>query len=236
MGGWEMQITADVGRDYCPTNILGLCALVLLDGASPDLTAHLEVVRGAEALAREQGQVVHFMWADASCHPEFASHFGLAPDLLPAVVALAPKKGKHAVMRGGFEAASVNGFLAAVLRGRETLVDDDMNALPMAASGVDCAAVHAASLESLEEEEDFDLSDIMAEEVGDESERAALRDEAEAAAAAATLDSEEAEMAAKRRKAMEELERLNKKSQKKKKGKKGKKGKKKRKAAAKDEL
>eukprot|EP00730_Choanoeca_flexa_P019405 TRINITY_DN9478_c0_g1_i2.p1 TRINITY_DN9478_c0_g1~~TRINITY_DN9478_c0_g1_i2.p1 ORF type:complete len:509 (+),score=152.65 TRINITY_DN9478_c0_g1_i2:60-1586(+) len=223
------EVTAET-PDYCSDTKLGLCLIALLDGASPDLAAHKQMLEEVQATSQSKGRVVHFMWVDATCHPSMATGLDVQVDLLPAIVAVSPKKGKMAVMRGRFEASGIDEFLAQVLAGRLPLAP--INAMPQVDKEEDCDAIHQAALEPVVEE-DFDLADIMAEDVGDEAAASEVEAEEEAQSARASLNAQDqAEMDAKIAKAMKEMEKLNAKSKKKKRRRR----RRRRRRAAKDEL
>jgi hypothetical protein len=145
--------------EYCSSNMLGLCVIAFLDGGATDLAAQLAVLQEAQQSPSNKGRVTHFMWVDATCHPNVAEAFGASLDLLPSVVAVSPKKGKMANMLGRFERAGIDEFVGSVLHGRQPLVP--LVPLPSISESDDCAAAHAATAEP-PTDDDFDLADILA--------------------------------------------------------------------------
>lgn len=212
------EITADT-PNACESTKLGLCVVALLDG-SPDnketLEAQLEVLEQVQHLPSNKGRVLHFMWVDVRCHAAFGKVFDVLPDNAPALIAVSPKKSRFAQMIGVFDAERISGFIGGVLGGKNTL--SPLKEFPTVSAADDCAALYA-STPAAPPADEFDLSNIMGEDVGG-STRAAVEAEAEAARLASDLAAEEAERAEKARIAQAEVDRLNKKTSKKKSAKK----------------
>jgi len=232
--------TADT-PEACASGKLGLCVIGLLDGSPPnndDREQQLAILTEVQKLPSNKGRPLHFMWVDLSCHPKFGEYFGLSLENVPTLVAVSPKKALYANYYGPFATKKIGTFIAGVLAGKNRIaaLPGDKK-VPVISADDDCAAVHAAMTPDAEEDE-MDMSDIMAEMAAEEAAEAAAK--AKDAVENPTVD---LALEEKKKKAQAEMDKLNKasnahrkksggkKKKKKKKGKKGKKGSKK-----KDEL
>ncbi|KAG1666888.1 hypothetical protein FOA52_013521 [Chlamydomonas sp. UWO 241] len=150
----------------------------------------------AELAVQRHGQPFGFCWVDGRVFQTVASALGLRQSDVPGVVALSAKRLRFAALPST-GAADVGVFMDGVLSGK--VRTEPLDALPKILPGSggqagSAAGAGAGAQEAQEEEEvveeEFDLSDIMAEEVEDiaAADRAAQAEaelEAEAAAAAA---------------------------------------------------
>eukprot|EP00052_Salpingoeca_macrocollata_P009964 m.78099 g.78099 ORF g.78099 m.78099 type:complete len:510 (+) comp17334_c0_seq3:79-1608(+) len=208
------ELTADT-KDACGENKLGLCVVLLVDGspqAAADRAARIETLEKVQYSPVHKGRPLHFMWVDGLCHRSFAEAFGVVPESMPSVVAFSPKKKKAALMVGAFEKNTISTFISGVLGGKVGLFD--LEEFPQVSSKDDCSQLYQPPAA----EEEFDLSDIMGDDMGGDNEgqeeREALEKEAAAARKAAEDAALEAEMEEKRRRAQAEVERLNKRTRK----------------------
>eukprot|EP00038_Savillea_parva_P020208 m.30662 g.30662 ORF g.30662 m.30662 type:complete len:513 (+) comp4734_c0_seq1:103-1641(+) len=225
------EYTAETA-DACAEDKLGLCVVAILDGSplNPDKDAQLQVLRDVQESPSNKDRVLHFMWVDQSCHPSFAQDFGVSADVLPAVLAVSPKKQAWAQHFGPFEASKVGGFIGGVLTGRQRISKLPDAGFPSIAASDNCTAAHAALMPADDAEDDVDMDDIL-KEIQEE----AGEDKAEQEQTMADLEAQavDAEMEAKRLRAEKEAARMNKASNKKRRRKKKKKTTKKK---SKDEL
>ena len=143
-----------------------------------------------------------FVFVDVVAQRTFASAFEVTPSDAPRLVVASTRKNRFATHRGAFDARSLASFLGDVLSARaKTRMIQEIPKLVDGGEG----AYEPEVLEDVEEE--FDLSDIMSEEVEGEVSKAQaaarvereLAEEAAAAAAAAAAAEAEAAAAAKKK-------------------------------------
>ncbi|KXZ53874.1 hypothetical protein GPECTOR_6g792 [Gonium pectorale] len=169
------------------TSKAGLCLLALLD---TDDEEQLEVERQAltkmAIAAAREASAFHFVWADGLKHKGLMQAFGVLSSDLPTLVALSAKRMRFAVMptpEGGgsgatLKAEAVARFVEGVLGGK--VRTSPLQALPdlSAPAGAGSAGTAAsrpddagaspaadAATDATPVEEEFDLSEIMSEEV-----------------------------------------------------------------------
>lgn len=206
--------------DACAASKLGLCIVAFLDGEPSNAAAResqLEMLKKVQHLPSNRGRALHFMWVDARCHPGLAAAFDVLLENTPVVVAVSPKKTRFAQMIGVYDVDRISSFIAGVLSGKNAIAP--YKDFPVAAASEDCKALYAsAPAEPAAPADEFDLSDVLGEDVGP-SEREQLTEARVADFAAAEQAAEKIEREEKERRAREEVERLNKMSKKKKKAK-----------------
>jgi len=194
----------------------GLCAIALLDGSNAEALEKKKAIV-AKVAGKHAESPVRFVWMDGAAQHQFAAAFGARSTDLPTVLILSAHHRRYALLRGSFGESAIGALVDGVLSGKVKTVP--LQELPEISEGGDAAV--AADEEEVEEE--FDLSDIMGEEVEEgavtneqrlrEADEA-VRREAEAAAKDAAAAAAQAKSAAASKK-----------------GKKSKKGKSKKKAA-----
>jgi len=210
----EVTTNAEFG-DACVAKG-GLCVLGFFD-ASSDATAEHTAVLKAVAKKRT-GQPFSFSWVDVTRQSDFASLFEVRETDAPTVLVLSARKLRYAPLRGRFALEDVDALLQGVAAGR--ISTQMIQELPKL---VDGGAEAVAAEEDVLEEEEFDLADLMGEEL-DESVSNADR-----------LKQAELEIAEAKKKAAEEKAKVEEDAKKAKK-KKAKKSKKSKKAATNEEL
>lgn len=192
----------------CDDNKLGMCIILFTDGATSALAQRqpqIALLEKIQNLPSNKGRPLHFMWVDAKCRPEFGQPFDVSPDMIPAVIAVSPKKLRFAKHIGSFSESAIADFIAGVLGGQRKIVP--FQKLPIIPADAPPCAETAAQAPS---EEEFDLNSIMGSDDDDEKEE---KEEVKPARKEPSVDADDAaEMAAKRRRAEEEIARLNKKS------------------------
>lgn len=174
----------------------GICLLGMLDARSPGLQddlALLELVRGTR-----RDQPIQFMWVDVATQPTFAAAFGVASGTAPAVVALSPRKLRYAALHGAVNQDTIKRFIDRLLAAQ--LGTTVLQEVPRLVEGGEAGAQDADELEA--EEDEFDLSDIMAEDVGAEEDR-----EAQLRKAMAEVEEEMAQREAEKERAQSEAKR-----------------------------
>jgi len=183
------RITDDASLDeQCVRHGGGLCVILLLPGAAAAPGAAPPAALAAAAGRADQP--VRFLWADGDAAATLGTLFGVGRGQ-PAVAALSPKKLRFSASSLKGEqptSAAIAEFVDAVLAGKAG--SQPLAALPSLSAGGAGDGGAAADVEPIEEE--FDLSDIMGEAVGEggalggtKAERIAALEAEEAAKAAA---------------------------------------------------
>ncbi|GJP45924.1 hypothetical protein CLOM_g5259 [Closterium sp. NIES-68] len=146
-----------------------LCVIGLFNTDSP-----LDQLKRVAAKWQRGGQFV-FMWLDAGRHKAVAARVlpvvGVSPPDLPTAVVVSPRKMRCAALPEAFSPPVLDAFLDSLLAGRvRTFALDRLPSFLPGQSG-ETAAASEASEETEEpeqiEEEEFDLADIMSEQVED---------------------------------------------------------------------
>ena len=209
-------------------NAAALCVLGLVDARAKRFDEHAAAMATAAAQqAAKRPGIASFALVDLPRQPAVAAALGLdaGGSGLPALAVLSPRRLRFALapphLASDFGAAAVDELLGGVLAGK--LPTAPLEALPRLLTEEEAAAAGAgggsagggdssdgdAAEPPAEEADEFDLSEIMSEDVAIESHEARLKRaeaeaeaEAEAAAAAARAkaEAEEAAKAAKKRK------------------------------------
>ncbi|KAI8463550.1 MAG: hypothetical protein J3K34DRAFT_526895 [Monoraphidium minutum] len=148
-----------------------LCLLGLLDGGGEGAAGQVAAFEEAaeKVAAEQQPGVVSFARLDASNQAGLRAALGLRRDQLPALAVVSAKRLRAALARPGasFGAAAARELLQGVLAGK--IATAPLQELPSFVEGGDedgAAAGDAADDEAEVVEEEFDLSEIMAEDVG----------------------------------------------------------------------
>ncbi|PSC75196.1 Helicase sen1 [Micractinium conductrix] len=155
----------------------GVCVVAALSGGEAQQAQQLEVLRGVAA--GRSDQPLHFCWFQAggggSAGGAFASGLGLEAGQAPALAAVATKKGRGATMTGRFAKELISEWLDGLLSGKVRTAP--LPRLPdfPAPTGGDGGGGGAGAEEAVEEE--FDLSDIMGEEIEGDLSKSGRKDE-----------------------------------------------------------
>ncbi|KAK9845433.1 hypothetical protein WJX81_006361 [Elliptochloris bilobata] len=147
--------TAAALDERCGASQAGLCALALLDPASEGFPAELELVK--TAAGRWSRQPLRFSWINAARQPSFLAALGLGADAAPTMLVLSPKKARGARLTGAFDTAGLNALVDGLLSGR--VPTTPFQEMPRLVDGGEEPAPQAPV------DEEFDLNDILAEEV-----------------------------------------------------------------------
>ncbi|MEW5301253.1 MAG: hypothetical protein WDW36_004124 [Sanguina aurantia] len=161
----------------------GLCLLALLDPAAAGHGKTLQSL--ALVAARREGQPLHFGWIDARGQQPLLSAFNVLRSDLPTLVAVSPSKLRFAVSQGDSITdtkrmdAFIDGVLSAKIRTSplqampgilgsvsEAPQSDSSSEPRGGGSGSGPGSVPEAEEAQIVEEEEFDLSDVMGEELG----------------------------------------------------------------------
>ena len=195
-----------------------LCAVAFLERGDENARVAFEkqtlAVETAAGIVSGKGLPAKFVFVDVISQRTFASAFEVTPSDAPRLVVASLRKNRFATHFGAFDASSLASFLEDVLSARaKTRMVQEIPSLVDGGEG----AYEPEVFEEVEEE--FDLSDIMSEEVEGEvsKEQAAARVErelAEEAAAAAAEKAREEEAAAAAKKKAKKKAKKNKKKKK----------------------
>lgn len=64
---------------------------------------------------------LHYLWVNASCHPEYGDIFGISPDNLPALLFAKPKQRLFKTLHGDLTKEEVSEVISEIFLGREDL-------------------------------------------------------------------------------------------------------------------
>ncbi|KAK3285885.1 hypothetical protein CYMTET_6527 [Cymbomonas tetramitiformis] len=135
----------------------GLCVIALLDATSETHGANLEVL--TKVATMNAGKPFSFSWVNAPRQFDFSMAFEKSPEDVPTVVILSYRKLRFAPLRGSFGVDEIDALMTSVATGRTgTQMIQEMPKL--VDGGIDPPAQ-----EEMIEEEEFDLSDLMGEEI-----------------------------------------------------------------------
>lgn len=135
----------------------GLCVIALLDATSEKHGANLEVL--TKVAEMNAGKPFSFSWVNALRQFDFSMAFEKYPEDVPTVVVLSYRKLRFAPLRGSFGVDEIDALMSSVATGRTgTQMIQEMPKL--VDGGMDPPAQ-----EEIIEEEEFDLSDLMGEEI-----------------------------------------------------------------------
>jgi len=136
----------------------GLCVVGFLDATAAAASDHVQILK--DIAAKRAGQPFTFSWVDVARQYDFATAFEVRATDAPTVVVLSARKLRYAPLRGPFTMQEVDTLLQGVATGRvSTQMIQELPKL------VDGGADPVAQEEEVIEEEEFDLADIMGEEV-----------------------------------------------------------------------
>lgn len=142
-----------------------LCVIAALRKDAPAFEQQLEVLK--DAAARHLEEPVMFGWLDGAEFGGFLRHFNVPPSSLPEVLLLSPKKLRYALMHDRLTGSNLDDLVRGALSGR--VGTTQLAALPALEKGdAGDEGGPEQSLESDEElavEEEFDLGDIMSEDI-----------------------------------------------------------------------
>lgn len=140
-----------------------LCVVVflrsLLDESAADRAAYLGMLE--EVATRSTNSLYKFVWSEIGQQPELEKMLGVQPESAPAAVAVSVSKSRAAQHTGSFDEQGFQKFLGGVTSGRVT---------PARLRGGTNFAVRAIDAwdgkdVEIEAEEDFNLDDILNEEL-----------------------------------------------------------------------
>eukprot|EP00798_Chlamydomonas_sp_ICE-L_P001820 gene1820-33238_t len=157
----------------------GICMVTLLRGNDEDEVEDAMEIVSAVAHKRAT-EPLAFVWADVTVHKSLLATFGIRRSDCPTVVAFSQKRLRYATMDRSLNSEALNSFIDGVLSGK--IRTEELSAAPVLSSeegptAADDAAADNGDVGVEEEivEDEFDLSDIMDEEVDGSFETAAQR-------------------------------------------------------------
>lgn len=153
----------DALEEHC-TGKGGICVIGVLD---PSLPRHEQTLQLLVDIAiKRRGQPFHFSWIDGRRFRSVVSAFGVLTSDMPSVVGFSAKRMRYAAHRIN-DAVSLVGFIDGILSGK--VRTEVLQQLPSVTESTDDVGLTSDAAESAEPEpevvEEFDLSDILSEEV-----------------------------------------------------------------------
>lgn len=140
----------------------GICIISLVEPTQQE--SHVSTL--SKVAGGRVGQPLAFMFVVATAQPQLLSAYNVLRSDLPTVVALSRRKMRYATMTASYTAEDINNFIDSVLSGRTKTLP--LHSLPPILPGGEGANAEPASAPIEEEEiveEEFNLADIMSEEV-----------------------------------------------------------------------
>eukprot|EP01026_Neomeris_dumetosa_P007935 TRINITY_DN12475_c1_g2_i2.p1 TRINITY_DN12475_c1_g2~~TRINITY_DN12475_c1_g2_i2.p1 ORF type:complete len:299 (+),score=54.83 TRINITY_DN12475_c1_g2_i2:3-899(+) len=142
-------------------NAGGICVIGLLDKKSPEYEMNWSILQMV-ANARVNNPL-QFVVVDAATQPQFIDSFQVSLTHLPTVVAYSPRKERFGVLFSTFTDEHINELLDGILKG--SISTTPTLSTPLI---VDGGVVQQNEQEQIIEEE-FDLNDILSEQIEDQS-------------------------------------------------------------------
>ncbi|PSC76647.1 disulfide isomerase [Micractinium conductrix] len=153
---------ADADLDIKEVKPKQLCLVAflphILDSKAAGREAYLEILRGLTAKYKDRP--FSYFWAEGGTQPELEANFGVGGYGYPALIAFNPSKSKYANLKSAFEDSHVKQFLESVRLGFESVADVSGTLAP-----VQSRDPWDGGEGSAEMEDEFDLADLMGEEV-----------------------------------------------------------------------
>ncbi|KAK9807192.1 hypothetical protein WJX73_006186 [Symbiochloris irregularis] len=146
-------------QQACPSRG-GICVLGVLDVNSSGFEGQKSVLE--VAAGRHADHPLRFAWIDSNQQPSFLAGFGLSPTDAPTVLAYSASKQRQARLRGTYALETIDKMLNGLLAGREAT--SPLQEVPRLVDGGQAGDSTGASDAAVEDE--FDLSDILGEDVG----------------------------------------------------------------------
>eukprot|EP01023_Acetabularia_acetabulum_P024569 TRINITY_DN2369_c0_g1_i4.p1 TRINITY_DN2369_c0_g1~~TRINITY_DN2369_c0_g1_i4.p1 ORF type:complete len:749 (-),score=166.87 TRINITY_DN2369_c0_g1_i4:288-2534(-) len=140
-------------------NAGGICVIGFMNPDSPAHEQHVEILQAvADKRPRDP---LRFIWLDATKQPQFIDTFQVSASQIPTVVAYSPTKERFGTLYSTFTAQHIHELLDGVMRGSVATITTASK--PTIIEGG--VAVEQQQVEDVIIEEEFDLSDIMSEEI-----------------------------------------------------------------------
>ena len=157
------EADASLDLDGTPKKTVCLIAFLphILDAGAAGRNAQIDLLRkvGAKYKAHDFG----YLWAEGGAQPALEAMVGVGGFGYPALVAVSPKKDMQASLKGAFSSDAIGDFVRGLTTGSERLSK---------LAGDTPSTVHVESLSPwdgkdgvLNTEEEFDLSDLMGDEL-----------------------------------------------------------------------
>lgn len=166
-------------ENACPESG-GICVLGLLEAGSDSAASQIDILKAAAG--KHAKHPLRFAWVDASTQGSFLSDFSVSASDAPTVVAFSAAKQRQARLRGSYTAEAIADMLTALLAGRYST--SPLQAVPKLVDGGESTTsgdqLEASPPVGQAKEEEFDLSDILGEDVGGSTGKADRLQEIEA--------------------------------------------------------
>lgn len=149
--------TSEAFRQHC-TNLTGLCIVAALNPSADDFAAQKA---SFQSVANSRASsALHYLWLDVTRQGPFWEGLGVGRGDAPTAVAIRLKKRRQARLdSGAFSETGLKAFVERLVGGRS--MTTPLQEFPTVVDGGQDAAPHQIQVE----EEEFDLSDIMAEQL-----------------------------------------------------------------------
>eukprot|EP00191_Tetraselmis_sp_GSL018_P004106 CAMPEP_0177607256 /NCGR_PEP_ID=MMETSP0419_2-20121207/17813_1 /TAXON_ID=582737 /ORGANISM="Tetraselmis sp., Strain GSL018" /LENGTH=681 /DNA_ID=CAMNT_0019101811 /DNA_START=384 /DNA_END=2429 /DNA_ORIENTATION=- len=137
-----------------------LCAIAFLDpGEEDDFEKRTGIMD--KVMSKQSRSPINFVWIDGRKQPDFASALDVRSTDIPTIVVLSAQKLRYAPLRGAFVESAILSHLDGVLTGK--IRTAPLQIVPHLTDVDENLREEELSLQ----EEEFDLSDIMSEEVAE---------------------------------------------------------------------
>ena len=154
------EVSTDAGFQESCVSTGRLCVVAFLDGANGGNALDKQIATIKSVMAKSAGAPVSFQWMDGRKQPEFAAALDVRSSDLPTVAVVSPQKQRYATLRGAFSEQYITALLTGIMSNK--VKTHIIQELPRV---VDGGVQEAEADYEVIEEEEFDLSDIMDEEV-----------------------------------------------------------------------
>eukprot|EP01025_Chloroclados_australasicus_P006654 TRINITY_DN12126_c0_g1_i7.p1 TRINITY_DN12126_c0_g1~~TRINITY_DN12126_c0_g1_i7.p1 ORF type:complete len:528 (+),score=88.55 TRINITY_DN12126_c0_g1_i7:206-1585(+) len=138
----------------------GICVIGLFDPQVPNFEEYLEILQ--DVADKRPNDPLRFIWVDAAKQPQFRESFQVSIGQLPTVVAYSGKKDRFGILFATYTEQHIGEMLDGVMRG--SVATTPTVSVPSIVDGGVQDDAEGGQEETLVEEE-FDLSDIMSEEI-----------------------------------------------------------------------
>eukprot|EP01024_Parvocaulis_polyphysoides_P001223 TRINITY_DN10338_c1_g1_i1.p1 TRINITY_DN10338_c1_g1~~TRINITY_DN10338_c1_g1_i1.p1 ORF type:complete len:245 (+),score=58.98 TRINITY_DN10338_c1_g1_i1:55-735(+) len=158
----QQQVKEILSQDDFETSCMdagGICVIGLFDPQVQEHETHIEILQ--EVADKRARDPLRFLWLDATKQPQFVDAFQISMSQFPTVVAYSPKKERFGTLFATYTEQHVGELLDGVMRG--SVATTSVVSKPTIIQGG--AKTQSEQMEEVEMEEEFDLSDIMSEEI-----------------------------------------------------------------------
>lgn len=146
----EVEITFQNHKRMCSDNSLGLCLIYFLDAKDEKAVKKaLRLYKDLQKMSSIKDKSLHYLWVNASCHPQYGEIFGISSENLPVLLFAKPKQRLFKTLRDDLTKEHVSEIVSEIFLGREDLSPfsrfNDM-------MSVDCTKTETPEVKSKDEE------------------------------------------------------------------------------------